>query len=153
LFSRRALTEEFDGAPEALAEIDLGTPAEDGGRAPDVDHAALLLARLGGAVMDLARAAGNVLQPRGQPVPVGLDAGADVDRPPRVGPEREQAHARDVAHVDVVARLRAVAVHRDRLVPQHAAAEDRDDPGLAVRVLARPVHVRVAEGAELDAVL
>ena len=50
-----------------------------------------------------------------------------------------------VAHEDVVARLPAVAEDLRRAVAGEVAHEDRDDAGLAVRVLPRPVDVPVAE--------
>ena len=51
----------------------------------------------------------------------------------------------DVADVDVVARLQAVAERDRRAALDELAAEDRDDAALAVRVLARAVDVRVAQ--------
>ena len=76
-----------------------------------------------------------------------------LTRPGRVGLERQQVRAHDVADEDVVARLLAVAVHGDGLAAQHLPAEDRDDAGLAVRVLARAVDVGVAQRDEREAVL
>src|SRR5262249_57363602 len=54
---------------------------------------------------------------------------------------------------DVVPGLPAVTVHRDRLAAQHLPGEDRHHARLAVRILPRPVDVRVAERDEGQPVL
>src|SRR4029453_5764362 len=90
--------EELDGAGEAVAEGDLRRPAEHLGGAPDVDHTAPLLPRLGGTVPDLGAAPRDLDHGLRERVDVGLARGADVDRAGGVALEREQAHARDVAH-------------------------------------------------------
>ncbi len=54
-------------------------------------------------------------------------------------------HRRDVAHVDVVALLGAVAEDVRRLPAGQEAEEDGDDAGLAVRILTGPEHVAVAK--------
>ncbi len=86
-------------------------------------------------------------------VDVGLDPGADVDRTRDRPLEGEEVRADDVAHVDVVAGLAAVAVDRDELPAEHLPDEDGDHPRLAVRVLAGPVDVGVAQRDEGQAVL
>src|SRR5262249_6058114 len=126
---------------------------EDLRGAPDVDHAATLLATLRRPVAHLGTAAGDLEKGRGQLVHVRLASLADVHRPGAVALQREHAHAGDVADVAVVAGLLAAAVRRHGLAPQHAAAEDRHHAGLAVRVLARTVDVGIAEGDERQAVL
>ncbi len=63
-----------------------------------------------------------------------------------------QEGAHDVAHVDVVARLEAVAEDLGALAVEQAAAEDGHHAGLAVRVLARAVDVAQAQHRGLVAV-
>ena len=58
----------------------------------------------------------------------------------------------EVADVDVVARLRAVAEHLRPAAGEVLAAEDRDHAGLAVRVLARAVDVAEAQRHRRQAV-
>ena len=77
--------------------------------------------------------------------------GADVEHAALVA-ERTERRAGDVADVDVVARLAAVAEDPRLLASQSGAEEDRDDARLAVRVLARPVDVSVAERDVVQAV-
>src|SRR5262249_46374803 len=98
----RARAEELDRAREAVPQRHLGPPTEDLGGTADVDHAAALLAPLRRPVTDLGAAAGHLEQRRGQLVHVGLAPGADVHWPGGVVLEGEQAHAGDVADVDVV---------------------------------------------------
>ena len=56
----------------------------------------------------------------------------------------------DVEHEDVVARGRAVAEDLGRPLRDHRGREDRDDTGLTVRVLTRPVDVRQAQRRPLQ---
>ena len=57
-----------------------------------------------------------------------------------------EVRCRDVADVEHVARLVAVAVDRHRPALDHPAREDRDDPTLfGEEVLTRAVHVGVAK--------
>ena len=73
-----------------------------------------------------------------------VEAGADVVRAAAVTDRCEQ-RGDDVADVDEVAAVHAVAVD-DRLVAaRHALEEDRDDAALEAGVLARAVDVREAE--------
>ena len=72
-------------------------------------------------------------------------AGADVEHAADVAVERRERRPRDVADVDVVAALRAVAEDPARLALEQPAEEDRDDAGLAVGILARPVDVAEAQ--------
>jgi hypothetical protein len=76
-----------------------------------------------------------------------LVARRDVDRAGRARRRCEQEGARDVVDVDVVARLVAVAVDRDRPPLGRGAVEDRDDARLAVRVLPRPVDAASSTAA------
>src|SRR5215217_6790104 len=59
--------------------------------------------------------------------------------------DRGEQGVDDIADVDEVARLAAVAEDRRRLAARHPLEEDRDDPALEPRVLARPVLVREPE--------
>src|SRR5262249_39442164 len=138
---------------EAIAERHLGTPPEDVGGAADVDHAAALLARLRRAVPHLGPAAGDLEQRARELIHVGLDPRANVHRSRGIALQREQAHACDITHEHVVPGLLAVAGEGAGLAAQHPAAEDPHPPRLAVRILARSVHVGVAERDERHAVL
>ena len=57
----------------------------------------------------------------------------------------EQVRADDVADIDPVAGLSSIAEHGRPAAVDQRAAKDRHDPCLAVYVLARPVHVAVAQ--------
>src|SRR5262249_54733833 len=118
-----ARAEELHRARQTVAQRHLGPPAEDLAGATDVDHAAALLAALRRPVTDLGAAAGHLEHHGGQLVHVGLAPRADVHRPAGVALERQQAHARDIADVDVVAGLLAVAVHGHGLAAPHPGAE------------------------------
>src|SRR5690349_24101017 len=59
---------------------------------------------------------------------------------------RQKNRAGYVTDVDVVARLQPVTENRQRSVVENAAAENRDDTGLAVRVLAWSVDVAESHG-------
>ncbi len=74
----------------------------------------------------------------------GGDPRADVEDARRPL-QRGQRHRSDVADVDVVPLLRAVAEDVRRLPAREPPEEDGDDTRLAVRVLARPEDVAVAE--------
>ena len=65
--------------------------------------------------------------------------------PESSGRGRGDEGTRDVADVNVVARRLAEAVHDDLLAAGQAVREDRDDAGLAVRLLSRPVDVAEAQ--------
>ncbi len=95
----------------------------------------------------------------GEIVHRGLDAGADVERRAvdRVDRRehdiaRGQVRLRDVLNEHHVPRLVAVAEHGQRLACEHAMREDRDDPRLTVRVLARAVDIAVPERHRLQPV-
>jgi len=83
----------------------------------------------------------------------GFHGGADVE--PLTAAGRAGRFDERVDHVideHVVAGVRAVAEHPGGLAGQQGLSEDRDHPGLAVRVLARPVDVREGKGGELEPV-
>ena len=85
-------------------------------------------------------------------VDAGLVAGADVEHQaaPPVGRPGEGVD--DVVDEDEVPGLAAVAVDGARLAGQEPAGEDGHHSGLAVRVLAGPVHVGQGQGGELQVV-
>ena len=58
---------------------------------------------------------------------------------------RLEVGARDVADVDEIARLLAVAVDRDRLAVQHAVSEDRNDVAVGVVPLVHAVDVEITQ--------
>src|SRR6185437_15358086 len=88
-----------------------------------------------------------------------LHTGADVERARIEGAGGWQGSrcgkevgVGDVGYVDVIAGLHAVAEDGQLASCQHSLAEDRDDAGLAVGVLARAVDVAVAEGDRVETV-
>ena len=80
-----------------------------------------------------------------------LDAGADVHQQAAALVDRAHERVDDVVDVHEVAGLRAVAEDHRPLVAEQLAREDRDDARLAVRVLARAVHVGQRERGVLEA--
>ena len=58
----------------------------------------------------------------------------------------------DVANVDEVARLLAIAKDGDRLAAQHLEREDRDHVAVGVEALVGPVDVEVAQAHRLETV-
>ena len=124
-----------------------GSPAGRLPQAPGVETAAPLLPGHRRPVAALAVETGQ----RGDPVVehrhVRLDPAPDV-----VGAGQPVLGRRDIGrdHVldeHVVPRLQAVAVDHRGLPGEHLAGEDRDHPGLAVRVLTRAVDVGVPQRA------
>src|SRR5262245_33402986 len=128
------------GPGKALAERDLGAPAEDlsGSACVAAQHGDLALG------MDVL----DVLDPRR----LGFDGRRQlVDRDVLAGPRVEHEAGRGVAGERVaddagavrgeqeVARLGPVAVDPQGLAEYRAPGEDRDDPALAHRPLERPV--------------
>src|ERR1700688_4005527 len=67
--------------------------------------------------------------------------------------ERQNVESRDVAGVDVIARLLAVPENLYVLFREKAPDEDRDNPRFARRVLAGPVDVAVTQRREIQPVL
>ena len=66
---------------------------------------------------------------------------------------RREVHGlHHVHHVHVVTRLAAVPVDGEGRAIEDAVAEDRDDAGLAVRILARAIDVREAQRDGVEAV-
>jgi glucosyl-dolichyl phosphate glucuronosyltransferase len=90
----------------------------------------------------LAAAAGKPCHQRGELKHVGLYPGADVPDAGLavVGRRQEGRHA--IGHVDVVARLLAVAVDGEGLALKGVDGVDRDHAGLTGCALAGAVHVR-----------
>src|SRR5260370_9629406 len=77
------------------------------------------------------------------------DAGADVEGASVASLERGEVGRRDVADMEHVARLVAVAVDGQRLAFEHPAGEDGDHASLfREEVLACAIDVRAAKGRE-----
>src|SRR5205085_2525119 len=112
---------------------------------------ALLLARALWRMLDGDAGAGGLTQRFSESRYARLHAGAHVERPnvqslgmrqwPRC---RQKRRFRYVSHIHIIARLATVAVHGEWPTVQDAAAKDRDDARLAMRILPWPVDVRVA---------
>ena len=83
--------------------------------------------------------------PRAELEHARLDPGADVVGPVAAALGGGEERRDDVADVDVVAGLLAVAEDARPRAAEQGAGEDRDHAGLAVRVLARPVDVAEAQ--------
>src|SRR5690242_827754 len=118
-----------------VAQRGPGLPSELLAGPGDVEARALDLAqaRLGELGFEVAAAA-LLLQDRDEVEHAGLAAGADVDRAADVATVGGgEVRRDDIADVDVVARLAAVAVDRRSAAVHQPAAEDRDDAGLAER--------------------
>ena len=82
----------------------------------------------------------------------GLLAGADVEHETAAPTRRAGEGVHDVVDVDVVAVWLPSPKMTHWPPGDEVAGEDRDDAGLAVRVLARAVDVGEREGGELEAV-
>src|SRR3989442_3243733 len=95
------------------------------------------------------RDAGRSAQQRGQlaqeVVHARRDAGPDVVDAGPPPAERGDDRLDDIADVDVITLVPAVAVHGDRLPPLPRVDEDRDDAALEIAALPRPVEVREAQ--------
>src|SRR5580704_7894359 len=132
----------FESLFESLGKLHLGTPAEFLFCARRRDDRSLLFARTFCRVHCFSREIGDARKGRIKVVHVGLDAGANVHRDSRCAGLRRRYHgSHHIADVNVVARLRAVAVDRHRLAVEYLAAKYRDYARLAMRVLPRAVHV------------
>src|SRR5271163_986871 len=128
------LLEILEGLFESFGELFFWTPAEFLLGARRRDNRALLLARTPCRVLGLGREIGDARERGIQLVDVGLEAGADVHRDSRrARASRGDHRPHHVADINVVARLRAVAVNRHRFAVENSSAEDRDDTGFAVR--------------------
>jgi hypothetical protein len=119
-----------------------GRPLEKPPGSVPAERAAPLLPRPAGPCSARPLDAGGPRQHAIDLVHRRLPAGADVDRAGgRHAGQRPHHRVGHVAHVDVVARLLAVSVDHARPPTQQSSREDRDDSGLAFRVLPWPVHV------------
>src|SRR5688500_17955918 len=142
---------------EPLFEVHLRRPSEQALRLLDAHGGALLLARTRGREMHRHVGTGAALQCLGELDDGCLDTGTDVEtasieasRRGEVLRRRSEVRTSHVLHEHVIAGLRAVAEHGQRLAAQDAVAEDRDDARLAVRVLPRAIHVGVPQGYGVD---
>src|SRR5437867_7563375 len=123
---------------QAVVEHRARRPSEDGLRPCGVEHAPPLLTLARGCVPGRRADPGELRQPPVQLVDRGLEARADVrDAGRRMTAERARDRVGHVLDEDVVARLVAVAVDETRLTGEQPMTEDRDDAGLAVRILDR----------------
>src|SRR5947207_1746637 len=129
---------------QPLLEGRLRAPAELARREAWIRDAALDLARPLVAVVRLAVDAGHAPAGNVQLVDRRLDARADVVDAAGVLDRRQHA-ADDVADVDEIARLPAVAVDRRRLARRHPLEEDRDHTALERGLLPRAVDVRESQ--------
>src|SRR5204862_1667417 len=139
----------------------LGRDPGPGRREPLVEPALRLPAELARRERRVEDAAPELAGPRIGELRVALDPGRPLDvlveledrhllpradvEDAAVVPRRGERRRDDVADEDVVARLPPVAVDTRRLSVAQRVHEDRDDAGLAVRVLPRPVDVPVAQ--------
>ena len=87
----------------------------------------------------------RVLESREDLVHRDPPAGADVQRLAIARGERQHVRASDVANIDVVLLLLAVAINGALFPGEQQAGEDGADSRLAVGVLARTVGVGVAQ--------
>src|SRR5262245_12101573 len=132
-------------APEALFESDLRLPAEFFTRACGVEHALSELTEALRRVLWLETLRRLLVENLDDLEHGSLLAETDVDRPGGVAFAGAEVRVHHVVDIDVVARLLAVAEDHGLPAVDDSAAEDRDDAGLAERVLARAVDVAVAE--------
>src|SRR5918998_1672483 len=140
---------------ETRAEVYLRVPVQEpAGSLGRIDRASRLLPGR------LRSALGGQVPPRDPAHPLielvhaGLDSGADVVHPvwgfALQGKDVSPGHVRDI---DVVAGLLSGAVDCRGIACGQVPGEYGHDPGLSVRVLARPVDIRVAQRGVGDAVL
>src|SRR5580698_2033374 len=137
----RALLDPLVDGGHAVAQPGDRAPAQVALGPPDGQGAALELARPARRERRLDRAAGGSADHPCQVQDADLLAGADVPGTGAAPVGGEQERRDRVPDVDVVAGLAAVAVDDGALAGQEPGAEDRDDPRLPRRVLARAVHV------------
>src|SRR6185312_1396298 len=108
----------------------------EGFGAAGVDRDALHLTGAGRGEAGFEGDAGELAELSRQGEDIGLDAGADVERPGRGRGGGGEHRADDVGDVDVVSGLEAVAEDSRGAALAEEAAEDRDHSRLAKRVLA-----------------
>src|SRR5262249_8660871 len=142
--AERGTADPRPGLCQTRVEIVLGAPAELAFGARDVEDAAVDLAWARFRVHRVLVDAGNTANHGVEIHDRRLDARADVEDA-AVGIERTERGGRDVADVDEVARLLPVAEDARRSTFGELAHEDRDDAALEVRLLPRPVNVRVPD--------
>src|SRR5881628_2024341 len=131
---------------QAVVEHRARRPSEDGLSPCGVEHAPPLLTLTRGCVPGRRANPGELREPPVQLVDRGLEARADVrDAGRRMTAERAGDRVGHVLDEDVVARLVAVAVDETRLAGEQPMTEDRDDAGLAVRILTWAVDVGQAK--------
>ena len=90
-------------------------------------------------------AVGQLSQQREDPVDVGFDAGPHVEGADLVRRQRAGIGVRDVADVDKIAGLLAVAVDAGLLSAKESLGKDGHHAGFAMRILPRAIHIRIAQ--------
>jgi len=121
-------------------------------RARGVERDALHLAGARGLVDGLEARAEDRVQLAHDVVHRRADPGAEIQHLAARAIQRQHVRLDHVADVQVVADRVAGAEDLRPLPVQHQPDEDRVDAGLAVRILARAVHVRIAEHGVVEAV-
>src|SRR5437867_1742267 len=146
------LAEVVDRQPQPLLEEDLRPPPQLLRSAGVVEGDAVDVALARRPEARLVPVLGEQRELAKQVVDRDRDPGADVVGAAVAFLEGGDVGGRDVAHVQHVARLVAIAVDRDQLVLDHPAGEDRDHAALLCgEVLASAVDVGVAQGRESQA--
>src|SRR6202022_9940 len=140
------------GEPHALFEVDLWTPTEARCGGADVQAGAALLSGPGRAVACRACHATGGGDEAVDAVDISLGGGADVVAAEPFAVSSPEVGADDVVDVDEVASLQAVAADHGLVSAEQPLGEDGDHTCLAVRILARPVDVAIAQGDELETV-
>ena len=142
-------------AGQPLLQRDGRLPAESAARAGDVEDAAREVPGRSGRIDRRDAHPRDVTERATEGVDRGPAAGADVeDRRLAAGDGARlggEIGAHDVIDVDEVADLSAGAEDRRRQAGQDPLDEDRHHARLVARVLARPVHVGVAQDDALEA--
>src|SRR5918995_1927550 len=147
-----SLTRATKRPPQAVIQGGIGLEAELRARLRWIEAVAsnLALPRRGEAGLEAraaehAKLAAKPPQPLGELQHGGLLAAADVVGAVGFALGSHQRRLDDVADVDVIAGLTAVAVHYRPLAAEQLSAEDRDDAAFAERILPRPVDVRESQ--------
>jgi len=89
-----------------------------------------------------ARQASQQLEDR---IDIGLDTGANVEGSDGLRREGSDVRLRHIADIHEIAGLCAVPVDARDLTAQQPPAENGDDTRFAVGILARAVHIRIAQ--------
>src|SRR5690348_5186394 len=146
-----AAAEVVDGGGQSLLERYRGLPAEVARGAGVVQRDAIHVALAPGTVLRLELVAGQQRELAEELVDGHRVAAADVICADGAVLERGKVGGRDVADVQHVARLLAIAVDGQRAAFDHPAREDRYHATFfALEILTRAVDVRVAQDREVE---